>query len=201
MSVTNRSLARGTLAVCCAAVLAGCATTTVNVTSAAPAASLCQSGGEHISALVLWGPRWRPDQKEPERREAAAEQGIKAFFADGACYSNIVVRRVALDQPPSPAQIAALAGATEPKPDQVLVLTVRELGPVIKLLASPALVDGGTDVVLDVGVYDTGDGAPEREFTIHWQNGGPGVIKGVGTLADDMRSALAAGLKPVAGNR
>jgi hypothetical protein len=30
------------------------------------------------------------------------------------------------------------------------------------------------------------------DLRTHWQHGGPGVIKGVGTLEDDMRAALAA---------
>jgi len=31
---------------------------------------------------------------------------------------------------------------------------------------------------------------------VHWAHGGPGVIKGVATLPQDMQAALAAGLQP-----
>jgi hypothetical protein len=56
-------------------------------------------------------------------------------------------------------------------------------------------VEGGTEVVLDITEYDLPQPAP-RVFTVHWRNGGPGVVKGVATLAQDLQAALAAGLQP-----
>jgi hypothetical protein len=38
--------------------------------------------------------------------------------------------------------------------------------------------------------------AREREFSVHWRNGGPGVVKGVASLAGDIQQALAAALQP-----
>jgi hypothetical protein len=35
-----------------------------------------------------------------------------------------------------------------------------------------------------------------RAFTVQWRNGGPGVVKGVATLAQDLQAALAAALQP-----
>ena len=72
---------------------------------------------------------------------------------------------------------------------------MRELGPVVKLLSSLALVDGGTEVVLQVAEYSPPSSAQPREFTVHWQHGGHGVIKGVSSLAQDMQAALIAGLQ------
>jgi hypothetical protein len=72
----------------------------------------------------------------------------------------------------------------------VVTIAVRELGPVIKLLASPALIDGGTEVVLHIAEHTLPSQKLTRVFTIHWQNGGPGVIKGVESLSDDIRFAL-----------
>lgn len=37
---------------------------------------------------------------------------------------------------------------------------------------------------------------PTRTFTVRWQNGGPGVIKGVVSLPQDMRAALITALQP-----
>lgn len=71
--------------------------------------------------------------------------------------------------------------------DKVVTITVRELGPVIKLLASLALIDGGTEVLLHIAEHILPSQKQTWAFTIHWQNGGPGVIKGVESLSDDMR--------------
>jgi len=80
-------------------------------------------------------------------------------------------------------------------PDTVVVVTVRELGPTLALGASPALVDGATEVRLDLAVSTRAQPMP-RAFTVQWRNGGPGVVKGVATLAQDLQAALAAALQP-----
>ena len=77
---------------------------------------------------------------------------------------------------------------------RLLVLTVRELGPTVKLLSSAALVEGGTEVVVDVAEFRPGQREPQRQWTVRWQDGGPGVVKGVQTLPDDLAAALKAGL-------
>ncbi|AUB83003.1 hypothetical protein THSYN_20010 [Candidatus Thiodictyon syntrophicum] len=75
------------------------------------------------------------------------------------------------------------------------MIRVRELGPTVKIGASPALLEGGTEVVLDVSEFLPGRTTP-RTFTVEWRNGGPGVLKGVASLPQDMQAALAAGLQP-----
>jgi hypothetical protein len=173
-----------TLATLFCATLAGCAaTTSVHFSGTPPAGSLCQAPGQSLKALVLWDTRWRPDQKEPERREAAAEQGINQFLAHYDCYADAEVRR-------------GSAGAATPNVDRVLSINVRELGPVLKLFSSLALVDGGTEVVLDIAAREPKRAGSRDDFSIYWQNGGHGVVKGVATLPDDMEAALAAALKP-----
>jgi hypothetical protein len=168
--------------------LAGCATTSVDFSPGAPPASLCQAPGESLKALVLWDARWRPDQKEPARREAAAEEGIHRFLAHSGCYADAEVR-------------GASAGMGTAGFDRVVSITVRELGPVVKLSLPLVLTEGGTDVVLDIASF-----VPERpgsrvDFSVHWRNGGAGIIKGVGTLPEDMAAALVAALKPAAAAR
>lgn len=51
-------------------------------------------------------------------------------------------------------------------------------------------MEGGTEVVLQVSVYSLPGVSLSREFTVHWKNGGPGIIKGVGSPPEDMQAAL-----------
>jgi hypothetical protein len=78
----------------------------------------------------------------------------------------------------------------------VIAITLRELGPVITLLSSPALIEGGTEVVLQVAEHIPPSEVQTQSFTVHWQNGGPGIIKGVRSLPKDMQAALVMGLQP-----
>jgi hypothetical protein len=175
------------VAVLCAAVCGCAATTTVTITPP-DQPPICQPQ-QDLKAAVLWRSDWRPDQKDVSDREAAAAQGITRFFADGDCFRSAVVARTESKG----AEFAVPSGS-----DLLLVLTVRELGPIVKLLSSAALVEGGTEVVLDVVMYLPGKGEASRKFSIRWQNGGPGVVKGVQTLSADIAAALQAGLRQAA---
>lgn len=176
--------------------LGGCASTTVDLSRSPPAGVRCQAPGERVTALVLWGPRWRPDQKDVPLREAAAEQGIKEFFATSNCFARSQVRRVPLPAPIATERLDEIIAETSPKPDRVLTIAVRELGPIVKLLASLALVEGGIDVLLEISSYNGTSPNPRFDFSVHWQHGGPWVLKGTGTLREDIQSALAAALGP-----
>jgi len=180
-------------------VLSGCATTHFQVVGQVPHQSLCQPVGEQASALVFWGPKWRPDQKEVPRREAAAQRGIEQFFSTSECFANVrVIRKVgdreSIELPP--AEVPGLAATYANAPVHVLFITVRELGPIVKLFSSLALVEGGTDVVLEIRAVSSSTGQTTADFTAHWQNGGPWVIKGVSTLEQDIASALQEALNP-----
>ena len=133
-------------------------------------------------------------------REAAAQRGIERFFSSSECFAKTtVIRRVgdreSIDL--SPTDVRALVAADAAAPSSVLVITVRELGPILKLLSSLALVEGGTDVVLEFRAVSPATGQTTADFTSHWQNGGPWVIKGVATLEKDIGSALQEALKPL----
>lgn len=80
---------------------------------------------------------------------------------------------------------------------KVVLIAIRELGPTVRIGDSLALVEGGTEVVLDISEYESAKTAPRR-FTVEWRNGGPGVLKGVASLPQDLQAALAAGLAPSA---
>ncbi len=183
-----------------AALLSGCASTRFESHGPAlPRQPLCQPPGEQVAALVLWGAKWRPDQKEPGLREAAAQRGIEAFFGTSGCYTASRVLRTVDGREArglTPAELGALAARQTSPPRQVLLITVRELGPILKLFAHPALLEGGTEVVLDIRAFDPASGQITTDFSAHWQHGGPWVVKGVATLEQDMVDALRQALQP-----
>jgi hypothetical protein len=170
------------------ALIAGCASTTVSLTPPQQR-PVCDPSA---AALVVWSPQWRPDQKDIAEREAAAATGLTNFLAAADCFARSEGRRV---PDLTPATVGAQATNTIGGYTRLVAIGVRELGPTVKLLSSAALVEGGTEVVLHVSVYAVPAAMPIREFTVHWKHGGPGVVKGVATLASDMQAALRAGLQ------
>ena len=193
---TSPLSARLSGALAAGALVAGCASTTTTTTlQPSPQTPVCDASAQ---ALVLWAPHWRPDQKDVSAREDAAAAGLDDFFARSGCFARTDLRRVpAL----TPAAVQAEVGRTGRVVASVVGVEVRELGPVVKLLASAALVDGGTEVLLRISMYSPSSATELRQFTVHWQDGGPGVVKGVASLPADMRAALQAGLQPGAAAR
>ncbi len=171
-------------------ILAGCANTTVTLTPS-PQTPVCDNSA---SALVLWAPQWRPDQKDVTEREVAAETGLKEFLQSSGCFARFELRRLPnMD----PGVVAANVSSANGQFKKVVTITLRELGPVIKLFSSLALINGGTEVLLQIAEYLPPSVDSTRTFTVHRQNGGPGVIKGVKSLPQDMQAALVMGLQPI----
>jgi len=178
--------------VCICAALVGCASTKIETSGSVLKEPLCQSSAARLSVLVYWGPQWRPEQKEPPLREAAALRGIQDFFAGANCVASVNIRRLpgeASTHAPSDEQLLRWASAAPPSPDRVLLIVVRELGPKL-LVGTPLLVEGGTEVVVDVRVLNVRKSESMANVRTHWQNGGPFDIKGVKTLDQDMSAAL-----------
>lgn len=173
----------------CLAVLAACASTEVAL-SPSPQAPVCDRSA---TALVLWAPQWRPDQKDVAARDEAAASGLGSFFAGAGCFARTELRRVSML---GPSAVDAERDASGDQFDVMVSIAVLELGPVVKLLASASLVEGGTEVVLRIASWQPRRPTPPREFTVHWRHGGPGVVKGVASLPDDMVAALRSGLQP-----
>jgi hypothetical protein len=172
-----------------AALLAACASTNVTLAPSLQA-PVCDRSA---TALVLWAPQWRPDQKDVAAREEAAASGLSSFFAGSGCFARTELRRV---NSLSPAAVNSELGASTGQFNAVVTIAVRELGPVVKLLSSASLVEGGTEVVFQVTSRQLQPPNQPREFTVHWRNGGPGVVKGVASLPSDMSAALRSGLQP-----
>ena len=167
-----------------------CAKTSVDISSQYPVLPVCQNRDQNLSALVLWGTSWRADQKDVPLREKAAEQGIENFLKHSDCFSRVEIQKI------SESFVEDSAKSYHHQFDRIVTIKVRELGPTVRLLGSPALVDGGTEVVLDVTSVTYGPPDQKNAFRITWKNGGPGVIKGVSTLPSDMESALMVALRP-----
>jgi hypothetical protein len=176
------------------ALLAGCATTTVETTGQPLGAAPCQ-GDQALPIAVYWGTRWRPDQKEPPLREAAALQGIQDFLARTGCFRVVAIDRLSTAQTKATdEELNRLASGSTVKPDRVLLIVVRELGPRI-LVGIPVIVAGGTEVLIDVRLIDTRTSQPLAATQTLWRHGGTFVIKGVKTLDQDMSAALRAALR------
>ncbi|MBW4049399.1 MAG: hypothetical protein HIU89_16210 [Proteobacteria bacterium] len=172
----------------------GCASTKVEITGSQLKESLCQPGKPPVSALVYWSTKWRPDQKEPKLREAAAQRGIQDFLSRLGCLSVVGVNRLAPEQAlASNDDLIRLASSVNPRPERVLLIVVRELGPRL-LVGLPVVVEGGTEVLVDVRVLDARTSKSLANTQTLWRNGGTFVIKGVKTLDQDMSAALAATL-------
>jgi hypothetical protein len=169
--------------------LSGCGSTTTVQITPSPQDPVCAPAA---SAMILWTTEWRSDQKDVSERELAAADGLNQFFKAAGCFKSTSIRRIPSDSSQS---TKAEAAAAIKEFDKVVLITIRELGPVIKIGASLALVEGGTEVVLDASER-TAPKSTTREFTTVWRSGGPGVIKGVGTLPQDLQAALIAALQP-----
>jgi hypothetical protein len=171
--------------------LAGCASTTVKTTGSLLKEPLCQAGQPSISTLVYWGTKWRPDQKEPQLREAAALRGIQDFLNRSGCLSVVAIHRLATEQVlASNEEIIRMASNSNHNPERILLVVVRELGPRL-LIGFPVLVEGGTEVLVDVRVLYAATSESLATIQTTWHNGGPFVIKGIKTLDHDMSAALA----------
>jgi hypothetical protein len=179
-----------TLAIC---LLSGCATTTVETIGIPFAAPFCQSASSQSSVSILWAPHWRSDQKEPALREAAALKGIEGFFSTQPCIDSFSTHRIPLPEnyeALSEAQLLAIAKeAGDDAPQRVILIVIRELGPLLRI-GLPTIIEGGTEVVLEIQAMDLKAAFAPVNLKTHWQHGGPFYIKGVDTLDEDMASAL-----------
>ena len=113
-----------------------------------------------------------------------------------ACLSVVAVSRLTPEQATAPnEELVRLASTLNPKPERVLLVVVRELGPrlVIGILV---IVEGGTEAHIDVSVLDATTSMSMAATQTLRRNGGTFVIKGVKTLDQDMSAALQSTLMP-----
>ena len=177
-------------------VIAGCASTKIDTTGSLLKEPLCNANEPALSTVVFWGPQWRPDQKEPQLREAAALRGIKEFLRRTSCTRVTGIHRLSWgQQQPSNEELLRLASESTPYPDRALLIVVRELGPRL-VIGIPSIIEGGTEVQIDVRVLNPKNSELLASTQSVWRNGGKFVIKGVKTLDQDISSALGSVLFP-----
>ena len=130
----------------------------------------------------------------PQLREAAALRGIQDFLSRSGCLSVVAIHRLTTEQAwASNEELIRLASISNFKPARIVLVVVRELGPRL-LIGIPVIVEGGTEVVVEVHVLDARTSQLLANTQVTWRNGGPFVIKGIKTLDQDMSAALAATL-------
>lgn len=182
------------LSLAAVSLLSACASVHIDTTGTPLKQPVCRQDRPALNTVVYWGPQWRPDQKEPALREAAAGRGLQDFLNHTPCLAVSGVHRLPDDADArSDASLLRQVAALPAVPDRVLAITVRELGPRLTV-GLPGIVAGGTEVLVDVRVLDPRQTTPLAQSTTFWRHGGSFVIKGVGTLAHDMRAALQAAL-------
>lgn len=173
--------------------LAGCATTTVETSGTALQHPLCTPDDPKLSVALYWAPRWRSDQKEPKVREALAQLGIEQFIAEHDCLSVTGLERLPAEAgTPSDSELLRLANQTVARPERVVFVVLEELGP--RLLIGVPVIEGGTEVVIEVRVLDAATPQVLANVRTRWRNGGAFVIKGIKSLDKDMSAALRAAL-------
>jgi len=178
------------------ALMAGCASTKIETTGTPPAQPLCQTDKPAVSTAVYWGPQWRPDQKEPQLREAAALRGIEDFLKRAGCLAVTGVHHLPTEMPlPTNEELVRLAANSTPVPERLLLIVVRELGPRL-VIGIPVIIEGSTEVQIELRVLNPKTAESLANTQTLWQNGGTFVIKGVKTLDQDMSAALSAVLMP-----
>ncbi|HRD83788.1 MAG TPA: hypothetical protein PLF63_01310 [Rubrivivax sp.] len=177
--------------------LAGCATTTVQSSGTPLQQPLCRADGVRPTAALYWMPQWRADQKEPQAREALARRGVERFVAQQPCLDITGAQRLAGDSGgvPDNAELLGRAGEVRPAPELALLVVVRELGPRL-LIGLPVLVEGGTEVLIDVRLLRLSTAEVLLDSRTRWRNGGTLVIKGIGSLDADLAAALSSVLVP-----
>lgn len=173
--------------------LGGCATTQVTTHAIGGKPSLCQAQTKP-TALILWGAAWRVNQKETDLREEMAARAIARYFKNSSCYAEVEVLKQAMGREAvglSDAEALQFAMSQGLRPDKVIMVRVEEMGPFVILYPSPVLWEGGTEVQLRLRALDVTTSALETDSSIHWKNGGAFVLKGTGTLEEDLEAALA----------
>ena len=130
---------------------------------------------------MLWTTEWRKDQKDLPERELAAADGLNQFFKTASCSKSTSIQRI-----PSASNQSAEAtiAAAIKEFDKVVLITIRELGPVAKIGASLALVGGSAEVVLDTSEQMVTK-SPPRKFTallrLVWESSLTLLIVGAGS--------------------
>jgi hypothetical protein len=124
----------------------------------------------------------RTNQKTPGLGEATEQIRIEDFIRRAGCVAVLGIGRLpAAIAAPANEELLRLVISSPPVPERVLLIVVHELGPRL-VIGIPAIVEGGTEVQIEVRLPNPKTAEPLTNTQALWQNGGPFVIKGVKTL-------------------
>jgi hypothetical protein len=175
--------------------LCGCASTKLSITTSPPD-QLCGAAVAPLETTIFWTAHWRPDQKEPARRELAAEKGIRKFVSSQPCLSQAPIHRLPVrGADRSEQELRALALESAPGSKTIITIVVRELGPVV-LIGIPMGLRGGTEVLMGTYVFDAPRKATLYRTQVAWEYGGPLFLRSADELDKDMSAALCAVFSP-----
>lgn len=196
----NKQLLSILSSICLCLTVVGCASTKTKVDYIGdiPPTSICQTSSESLSALILWQTNWRFDQKDVPQRELALQQGLQHFFIQSGCFSTYELKRLRSSknyQIPNFTELLTQASSFKPRFNRIIVVTVSELGPVVRILSSTSLVEGATEVVFDIVATNVDAGTPIANFRLRWENGGSMILKGVESLPQDVSAAMHAAMQ------
>lgn len=175
--------------------LGGCTSTTVVQYHAGDSRPVCQEDGTASPVLILWGAAWRKDQHHRAEREAAAERGIRQYFARRDCFPHAYIAGQAMGRSPltlSDIDMIRWARGQATPFNMLIQVRVEELD--VRTQVQPSLVLWESDslVQLRVRVLDMASMRLHMDRTVHWKNGGGYAVRNTSTLSDDLSSALGA---------
>lgn len=176
-----------------AALLGGCASTSITQYHAGDARSVCQPSSTAAPALVMWGAAWKDGQPNRGEREITAERGIRNYFAKATCFRQAYVAGSAQGRSPlgmSDVEMIRWARSQPTVYGTLVQLRLEELDTRTQFRPSLVLWETGSLVQLRVRVLDMASMRLLTERTIHWWNGGGYIIRGTGWLDDDLTAAL-----------
>ncbi len=165
--------------------VAGCASAPPDAESFPAQAPLCAPGVALGKVAIVPLTRWRPDQKEPEVREAIAQKAVANLASEISCASSVNVLSIAVDS--MSADMLGKARADGAK--TALLIRIEELGP-IAVLSFPALWSTWSDVKFTLDAIDVQTGASLRSIPHRRQKGGAFEARGLEPLQDEMEAAL-----------
>lgn len=164
---------------------AACSSTDAISTPITGAPPLCAPGVALGAVAVAPLTRWRPDQKEKERREAIARKAIETAFRSMPCARSVKLLGIAPD-----AQSAAkLAEAKSGGADTAVLIRIDELGPIL-IISVPVLWSTWSDIKFGLEEVDVATGQTLLKFDHHRKVGGAFQVRGVGPLEGEMETAL-----------
>lgn len=175
--------------------LGACTSTTVTQYHAGESHPVCQDDSNITPVLILWGSAWRKDQHHRGEREAAAERGIRGYFAQGTCFRKAYIASQALGRSPlalSDIEMIRWARAQAVPFTTLIQIRVEELDVQTEVRPSLVLWDSDSVAQLRVRVLDIGSMRLQIDRTIHWRSGGGYAVRNPSALGDDLGEALTA---------